>query len=107
MDFPSRSDKRTAALIFCAEKGEFSRRDYLYLGEIRRLEKDGFTIHVGPVFDGNRKLFSCLISWGNAYKTAIPYLVFSYTSGIINTFPESQVKNFAQRLYITAKRANM
>ena len=69
-------------------------------------EKNGFTVHVSSPFDENRKLFNVTISWGNAYKNVIPYLVYSYTTGSINTFPESQISTFAQRLYVTAKRAN-
>ncbi len=106
MYFPTRSEKREALLIQSAERGEFSRRDCLYLAEIRKLEKDGFTVHVSSPFDENRKLFNVTISWGNAYKNVIPYLVYSYTTGSINTFPESQISTFAQRLYVTAKRAN-
>ena len=102
MDFPTRSEKREALLIQSAERGEFSRRDCLYLAEIRKLEKDGFTVHVSSPFDENRKLFNATISWGNAYKNVIPYLVYSYTNG----FPESQISSFAQKLYVTAKRAN-
>ena len=72
----------------------------------KMLEKDGFTVHVSSPFDESRKLFNATISWGNAYKNVIPYLVYSYTNGLINTFPESQISTFAQKLYVTAKRAN-
>ena len=58
MDFPTRSEKREALLIQSAERGEFSRRDCLYLAEIRKLEKDGFTVHVSSPFD---ETGSCLM----------------------------------------------
>lgn len=105
--YPSRSEKRQTQLCVAAEKGCFSiERMLLYSSEIRKLEKQGFSIFNVEPSSIAKGLFSVTISWSHAYKDGIPHIVFSYITGVIVTYPENSVKNFAQKLYITAKTAN-
>lgn len=103
--YPSRSEKRQERLYYAAERGyKFIDNQILYLSEIRKLEKEGFTLmNVKPY---NKKLYSATIHWGNAYKCGTPYVVFSYITGVISTYPKAFITSFPQELFVISERAS-
>lgn len=105
--YPSRNEVRETKLYIAAEKGKFSLDYVLYSSEMKKLEKDGFHISNVKPFS-NEGLYSVTIDWYRAFEDnvpyAIPHIVFAYTHGIVETFPKASVKNFAQELYVIAKR---
>lgn len=102
--YPSRNEIRETKLYMVAERGEFSLDYILYSSEMKRLEKEGFRISNVKPFKDN--LYSVTIDWYRAFGNAIPHIVFAYTHGIVETFPNNSVKNFAQELYIIAQKAS-
>lgn len=106
ISYPTRSERRQVQLYSAAEKGEFSLENIiLYPSEIKKLEKDGFTVHSVKPFISKKKLFSATVEWSNVYNSAIPHLVYSYIYGIIETYPKNFVNSFAQELFVIAHRA--
>lgn len=105
--YPSRSERRQIILYTTAERGNLSvERMLLYLSEIRKLQREGFSIlNIEPSKVSNG-LFSVTVDWSHAYGDDIPHIVYSYIHNIIETYPKSFVNTFAQELYVIAHRVN-
>ena len=104
-EFPSRSEKRLIKLYKAAESGQMSLdSELLYGSEIKRYIKQGFTVSHKP--SSIKNLDNSKIDWSHAFNNGIPHIVFSYITGVIVTYPESHIENFAQRLYVIAACAN-
>ena len=104
--YPSRAETREILFYRAAENGCLSCDNViLYPSEIKRLERDGFFVGNIKPSDINPNLFSATVSWVNAFGLAIPHIVHSYIIGIIETKPENHIKNFAQTLYVIAKKS--
>ena len=102
--YPSRSEKRLTKLYKAAESGCMSLdNELLYSSEIKRYLKQGFVVsrQASPI----KNLYSSEISWSHAFGDDIPHVVNTYITGEIDTYPGSQVKTFAQQLYVIAARA--
>ena len=68
----------------------------------------GFEIFDIKEFPTGESLFSATVSWENAFGSAIPHLVYSYTHRVIETFPTAYTKeSFAKELFVIAKRAEL
>ena len=107
-NYPSRSERRQEELYAAAERGcKFIDNVILYFSEIKKLEKSGFTLMNIKIFDAHKKLYSATIFWGNAYKCGTPYVVFSYITGVINTYPKIYINNFAEELFVISERASL
>lgn len=105
--YPSRAEKREILFYGAAEKGSLSCENvFLYPSEIKRLERDGFFISNIKPSSIKPNLFSVTVSWANAFGLAIPHIVHSYIIGIIETKPSHHIHNFAQTLYVIAKKVN-
>ena len=106
-NYPSRSEKRQQRFYSAAEKGwNYLTGQILYLSEIKKLEKDGFVMVDMQIFDHKRKLYSCTVSWVNAYKKGIPTAVLNYIYHVIEAYPKSLVNSFAQELFVISERVN-
>lgn len=105
--YPSRSETRETRLYSAAEKGKLSIEFTLYRSEITKLKKQGFSVKIIEPFPSFKNLYTVDVTWSNAFGFTIPLIVYSYTHGIIETFPKSAVENFAQELYVIAKRARI
>ena len=104
--YPSRAETREILFYGAAEKGCLSYDNIiLYPSEIKRLEKDGFFITNIKPSGIKPNLFSVTVSWANAFGLAIPHIIHSYIIGIIETKPSHHIHNFAQTLYVIAKKA--
>ena len=58
---PSRSEKRDERYTALQEKGQMSTLDNLYLSEIRKLRKDGYTVEVLSPHPTRRNLSLCQV----------------------------------------------
>lgn len=106
LSYPSRSEKRYNKLFHAATKGYFSVNPLiLYPGEITKLEKEGFKVYSIKPYSENKSLFTATVDWSDAFGIAIPLIVHNYISGIVNCIPKSYHCNFAQELYIIAKKS--
>lgn len=101
---PSRREKREAKFYFLAEQGYFKAEPLLYISEERNLKKHGFEVVRNG--DNKKESLPSKVSWENAFKNGIPLIVSNYINGIIQTYPESAIINWAQELYVIAARAN-
>lgn len=108
-NYPSRSEKRCAKLYQAAENASYKIEEMLlYKSEIRNLRNKGFEIFDIKEFPTGESLFSATVSWENAFGSAIPHLVYSYTHRVIETFPTAYTKeSFAKELFVIAKRAEL
>ena len=103
-EFSSRSEKRLTKLYKAAESGQmFLDSELLYSSEIKRYHRQGFVVSHKPSSISN--LHSSEISWSHAFRDNIPHVVYTYITGGIDTYPQSQIKTFAQQLYVIAARA--
>ena len=102
--YPSRSERRLTKLYQAAESGCMSLdNELLYLSEIKRCCKQGLVVshHESSI----KNLYSSEISWSHAFRLNMPDVVYNYITGRIATYPQSQIKTFAQQLYVIAARA--
>ena len=104
----SRSERRQAILYTVAERGELSaRKMLLYLSEIQKLLKEGFCILDMEPSRVSYGLFSVTIDWSHAFdEEGMPHMVYNYIHHTIETFPKNFITNFAQELYVIARRAS-
>ena len=101
----SRRERRESKFYSLAEQGEkLCKGVFLYKSEAKNLIKEGF--HVERHGTDEKKQLPSTISWENPYEDGIPLLVELYVKGAIKTFPDCKIKNWAQRLYVIASRAN-
>ena len=106
--YPTRAERRQVQLYAAAEKREFSIKNMiLYPREIARLKKEGFAVYYVRPFEDSKDLFLATVEWANAYGPAIPHIVYSYITGIIETKPKKHIENFAQELYVIAHKAQL
>ena len=108
-NYPSRSEKRCSKLYQVAENASYKIAGMLlYKSEIKSLRNKGFEVFDIKDFDTGKNLFSATVSWENAFGSAIPHLVYSYTHRVIETFPTAYTKeSFAKELFVIAKRAEL
>lgn len=108
-NYPSRAEKRQSKLYQTAEKGLFELEGLiLYKSEIKSLKIKGFEILNIKEYPSKKSLYTVTISWEHAFGNAIPYLVYSYTNRVIETFPYYYTKDsFAKELFVIAKRAQL
>lgn len=101
---PSRKEKRESKFYLLAEQGKFETETSLFICEERNLKKSGFEVVRNG--DNKKESLPSKVSWENPFKNGIPLIVSNYINGIIQTFPEASIKNWAQELYVIAARAN-
>lgn len=108
-NYPSRAEVRQTKLYQLAEKGLFKfEKAVLYKSEIKSLKNKGFEIFDVIDYPYGRNLFYATISWEHAFGNSIPYLVYSYTHRVIETFPTNCTHDsFAKELFVIAKRVQL
>lgn len=108
-NYPSRAEKRQSKLYQLAEQGIFKFDGMIvYKSEIKSLKNKGFEILNTKEYPSKKSLYTVTISWEHAFGNAIPYLVYSYTNRVIETFPYYYTKDsFAKELFVIAKRAQL
>ena len=102
-DFSSRSESRQERFYRRAENALFSSEEILYPSEVRKLKKEGFKVVYSRGFQGSLAVYDVI--WNAPYENGIPHIVFSYTSGMIESFPHKFVNTFAEELYVIARKA--
>ncbi len=105
-EFCSRSDERQERFYLLAEKKELASEEIMYPSEVNRLLREGFQIEKLKDFNSKRALAVYNVSWANPFPNGIPHIVYSYITGILSSYPKSKVTNFAQELFVIARRAS-
>ena len=100
-------EKRNSLIAF-ARKGDFEvDRLVLFPSVFKKLSKEGLTLKKLETRNGARnKVFITHVSWKNAYKGNVPDKVSEFISGKTKIYPESEIKNFAQQLYVLSSMKN-
>ena len=106
IDFTSRPEERQERFFIRAERGCLDSEEILYPSEVKRLQRDGFLIERIKTFDASKHLAVYNVSWANPFQDGIPHIVYSYITGILSSYPKSKVTNFAQELFVIARRAS-
>lgn len=100
---PSRKEKRESKFYKVAENGNFFCTVSLFHSEAKSLIKKGFTVK--RFGENEKKALLSEVSWENAFKNCVPLIVSEYVEGVIQSFPNATVENWAQELYVIAARA--
>lgn len=94
--------KSTQHLVYIAQRGAFEVKGLVLLPSVfKELKKQGLDMtKTGTKSGARNKVFISSVSWKNAYKNGVPSVVSEYISGKSKNYPENEVKNLAQKLFI-------
>lgn len=99
--------KSTQHLVSTAQQGLFEAEGLVLLPSVfKGLKKEGLeTTKTGTKNGARNKLFISSVSWKNAYKDGVPTVVSEYISGKTKKYPEEEIKNLAQKLFVLSSVA--
>ena len=101
----NRSESRNSHLYKKASKGFLNTRIMVYPSEMTNLEKEGFRIYDVKPSKKKAGLYHVTVDWSLAFGLAIPHIIHSYIIGIVEACPQKHINNFAQELYVIAKKS--
>ena len=92
----------TAHLVTIARQGSFKVEKLVLLpSAFRQLKKEGLElIKLGTKNGARNKVFVTSINWEHAYSEGIPVAVSEFISGKSKDFPNEDVSNLAQKLFV-------
>lgn len=90
-----------------ARKGSFKVNEFVIFPSVfKKLKKEGFELIKLDTQKGKRdKVFVVFVSWENAYKDGVPTAVSEFISGKSSEYPEADIQNFSQKLFVLASKA--